>query len=92
MGKKDKAKEVFAKVFELPQEVVLNLPRISLTGNLQIEIENHRGIIKYNSDFIKVRVYHGQIIIKGEKLIIESLEKDILRIEGKITDLSFKLS
>ncbi|OCL25219.1 sporulation protein YqfC [Orenia metallireducens] len=90
MGKKEKAKELFANIFDLPQEVVLNLPRISLVGGMQLAIENHRGIIKYTPEFIKIRSHRGQIIIEGKDMSIDSLEEEIIIIEGKITDLKIK--
>ena len=91
MRDKEKIKNKLAQIFDLPQEVLLNLPSISLIGNLNLVIENHRGIIKYTPQLIKVRVYHGKIVILGEELMIESLEEDIVVVEGRITDLSFKL-
>ncbi|PRX28343.1 sporulation protein YqfC [Orenia metallireducens] len=90
MGKKEKAKELFANIFDLPQEVVLDLPRISLVGGIQLAIENHRGIIKYTPEFIKIRFYRGQMVIEGKDMSIDSLEEEIIIIEGKITDLKIK--
>ncbi len=88
----DKVKEIFSKVFDLPQDVVLNLPRISVIGNLEILIENHRGIIKYEDNYIKVRVHRGYLIIKGEDLFIQQVEQRLMIITGHITDLSFDLA
>ncbi len=91
MKGEEKIKSVLSKTFDLPEDVVLNLPHISLVGNLRLSVENHRGIIKYTSEVIKLRVYHGQILIKGKELVIESLEERMIIITGNIADLSFKL-
>ena len=35
------------KVKSLPKNLVLQLPRVTLLGNLQCGIENHDGILQY---------------------------------------------
>ena len=37
-------KTLIGAVVDLPKDLVLNLPRITLVGDLQLVIENHRGI------------------------------------------------
>ena len=91
MGKQENFKTRISRIFDLPQDVILNLPKLSLTGNLDLVIENHRGIIKYTTESVKIRVYHGQVIVGGAELMIESIESDILAVTGQIADLSFKL-
>lgn len=34
-----------ADFFELPKDILLDLPRLTLLGNLRLVIENHRGLI-----------------------------------------------
>ena len=38
------------KLLEMPKDSVLNLPRISLFGNLQCCVEKHQGILHYNAE------------------------------------------
>ena len=41
----EKSRDVIAEKFDLPKDVVLNLPKITIIGNNEIIIENHKGII-----------------------------------------------
>ncbi|EDT8929413.1 sporulation protein YqfC [Salmonella enterica subsp. enterica serovar Mbandaka] len=34
-------------ILDLPDDVVFDLPKITLIGDIQLYIENHRGIIEY---------------------------------------------
>ena len=84
----DKIKTKLAKVFDLPQDVVLNLPVINLTGSLSLVLENHQGINKYDHNSIEVKVNQGSILIQGEELKIEYLSEKKIAILGQIKELS----
>ncbi|SJZ96344.1 sporulation protein YqfC [Selenihalanaerobacter shriftii] len=87
---KEKFKNKFADFFELPKDVVLDVPRIALVGNLELNLENHRGVIEYDQEKVRIRIHKGQVIILGKELIIEELSKEEARITGYIKDINFK--
>ncbi len=92
MSKKYKVydlKNKFSDVFELPKDIVLNLPRISIVGNIQFSIENHRGIIEYSDDTIKIGIKDGELIIKGIDLEIKNIYSHEILIEGKFEKIIF---
>ncbi|GAB6100252.1 hypothetical protein JCM16358_21310 [Halanaerocella petrolearia] len=91
MRRQEKIKAKLAELFDLPQDVLLNLPMISIVGNLNLRVENHQGIIKYTPESVKIRVYHGQILITGEDLVIDQMKEEGVIITGRITDISFDL-
>lgn len=91
MGDEAGLRQRLAELFDLPRDIILDLPMISIVGNLNLEVENHRGIIKYNSNLIKIRVKRGQLIIQGRSLIVDQIREDKLMIAGKIDELSFEL-
>lgn len=65
----------------------LNLPRMTMIGNIHVYIENHRGITRFTSDEIILNVAKGQLIIKGSELVIKMLLTSEILIEGKIDGL-----
>jgi len=92
MGWRDfqrKIKRQFSEAMELPGDVVLDLPKIIMVGDIQLFIENHRGIIEYTPDGVRVSVGDGELAIKGENLILRNILPDELCVEGKIRSLSF---
>ena len=40
---------------ELPQDIVLGVPILTMQGNTELLIENHRGLLQYDTDEIRVR-------------------------------------
>jgi len=84
-----KLKRQFSEFLELPGDVMLDLPKIVLFGNVQLQIENHHGIIEYTANTVRIATGEGEVAIKGENLILRNLLPDELHIEGKIRSLSF---
>lgn len=82
-------KRKISDVLDLPKDIVLDLTRLTITGNLTVMIENHKGIIEYNPDLIRVNSNNGVIIIKGEDLFLKSAIVDEVIIEGKIRSVEF---
>ncbi|MEW5785947.1 MAG: YabP/YqfC family sporulation protein, partial [Bacillota bacterium] len=69
-SKRDKGslKAIISDLFELPREVMLDLPRMTMVGNIQIYLENHRGVINYDENQVRIGVKNGEIIIRGNNL------------------------
>ncbi|NLA58609.1 MAG: sporulation protein YqfC [Firmicutes bacterium] len=74
---------------ELPADVVLNLPRITITGNAQLLMENHKGIISYEPERIRIRTENGEAVITGSNLKIDSLFAGEIRVTGHIDGIEF---
>ncbi len=90
MGKKEKIeniKENVSDVLELPKEITLNLPKVTMVGNTQIRIENHKGIIEYNENKIRINSKIGIIVITGENLFIRNIIKEEVLLEGEFENV-----
>ncbi len=84
-------KAIFSELFELPKEVVLGLPRLTLVGNLQLLVENHRGVIAYSDQVIRIGASNGELVIKGRELQIKNLYAEELMIKGIIEGLDYEV-
>lgn len=82
-------REKFSDAFELPKDIVLDIPRITMLGQNQINIENHKGIIEYDEDIIRINTGNGILKIIGKGLAIKSVIQEEIIIEGEIFSLSF---
>jgi sporulation protein YqfC len=82
-------KRRFSEFLEIPGDVLLDLPNIVLIGNVQVHFDNHRGIIEYSNNTIRVAVGEGEVVIAGEGLILRNLLPEELHVEGKIHSLNF---
>lgn len=74
---------------DLPQDLFLGLSNISLCGNREIYISNHRGILSYGQEEMIILVKDYQIQIKGKSLSIVSYTKEELTIQGYIRSMEF---
>ncbi|MEH7509165.1 sporulation protein YqfC, partial [Priestia megaterium] len=59
-------KRWMTKTMELPADVLMDLPRITLVGQIHIYIENHKGLLAFSDTEIRVLLKQGQMLIRGE--------------------------
>lgn len=97
MRKGDKGKtnrlmrRVMADVLEIPEDLALDLPRITLVGNINLNVENHKGIISYTADEVRLRVSDGYLIARGHGFSLRSISQTDVFLEGEITNLAIVL-
>ena len=82
--KRKKLKQEFANFLEIPRDVMLDLPKVVLIGDMQVFIENHRGIVEYNSQRLRVKVSTGEVEVAGENLVLRNIMPDEIGVEGRI--------
>ena len=76
--------EKIADALELPREVAVYLPRVTVWADREAEILNHKGIILYDENVIKLNSSVGIISLEGEGLDIKSITDDDISVTGKI--------
>lgn len=76
-----------ADIFELPKDVILDLPRLIMTGNERLLIENHRGILVYSEENVRIKAAKGEIRITGRDLTLLEITKEEIWLEGRIEEI-----
>ncbi|MFE5319928.1 sporulation protein YqfC [Paenibacillus sp. NPDC056579] len=76
-----------AKLLDLPQDVVMDLPRMTMIGNMQLYIENHRGVLHFSSDYLRLALSKGSLEVRGKQLVIRAILSEEVFIEGVIEDI-----
>ena len=79
---KKSMKEKVTEVLELPKELVLNIPRLTLVGNKDMMIENYKRIIEYGSLCIRIKTGSGVVKVTGNGLIIKEITAEVILIAG----------
>ncbi len=87
----EKSRDVIAEKFDLPKDVVLNLPKITIVGNNEITIENHKGIILFERDIIKVNTKVKIVNIEGENFEILYIGDSTITISGIFKSVSYEV-
>lgn len=80
-----------AGILEIPQDIILDLPRITMLGNKQLLVENHKGIIEYTPSLVRIKLNQGELIIIGKNLILGNLQIEQILVEGTVEELKYDL-
>ncbi|NLP27359.1 MAG: sporulation protein YqfC [Clostridiales bacterium] len=86
----NKAKESLADQLDLPRDIMLNIPKISIIGNNEITIENHKGIVFFGDKEVRVNSNVGLISIIGEEFEILYLGGSTMTISGKFKTINYE--
>ena len=84
-----KIRKTFTDIFELPTEAASNMPVITVTGNINIIIENDGGIIEISDEKIVLGVLNGFMKIEGKRLDIKYMNTKCMTVDGKIGSIGF---
>lgn len=84
-----KVKQLMTKTMDLPQDVMMDLPRITMIGQLHIYIENHRGLLAFTDSEVRLMLKNGQLLIKGDAFVIKTILPEEIMLEGKIDKVYF---
>lgn len=85
-----KLKRWSAGVLDLPEDVVLDLPRITMIGPLQMYVENHRGVLLFDDQELRLLLSNkGQLLIRGERLVIRQILPEEVLLEGYIREVQY---
>lgn len=68
---------------------MMDLPRITMVGQLHIYIENHRGLLAFTDTELRLLLKQGQLLIKGEAFVIKTILPEEILLEGKINQVLF---
>ena len=79
----------FITALDLPKDILLGFPNISLCGNREVYISNHKGILSYGQDEMIVLVKDYQLAVRGKQLTVISYSKEDLTIHGHVFSLEF---
>lgn len=74
---------------DLPQDVMMDLPRITMVGQVHIYIENHRGLLGFSDGEVRLLIKNGQLLVKGKAFVIRTILPEEILLEGKIDQVIY---
>ncbi|WP_349407874.1 sporulation protein YqfC [Pseudalkalibacillus sp. SCS-8] len=86
---RQKFKRWMTHSMELPADVVMDLPRITMIGHLHIYIENHRGVKRFSNNELCLFLEHGELLVAGNNFVLKTILPEEILLEGKITDVRY---
>lgn len=74
---------------ELSAALKNDVPYITIAGDSELTVENHRGIITYDDVGVKINTHDKIIKISGEALTLAHITDETVSVVGKITGVEF---
>ncbi|NLV89309.1 MAG: sporulation protein YqfC [Tissierellia bacterium] len=76
-----------SEAFELPRDIIMDLPKLTVLGDKEASLLNHKGIIEYTKETIRVNTKSGIFKITGEDLEIKTILAEEIIIVGRIKNI-----
>ncbi|MCA1058008.1 sporulation protein YqfC [Rossellomorea aquimaris] len=77
------------QTMDLPEDVMMDLPRVTMIGQIHIYIENHRGLLTFTDREVRLLLKQGQLLIKGEQFVIKMILPEEILLQGKIVEVIY---
>lgn len=84
-----RVKKLAADLLDVPKDSVLDVPRITLIGGLQLYVENYRGVVEFRDDLLRLALSKGQLHVNGKELVIKQIFPTEVVIEGSISGIQY---
>ncbi len=82
--------EILSDAWGVPKDVIMNIPRMTISGNKEIYIENHKGMILYTDTEIRLATAAGSVRILGKNLCIKRIRAEDALIFGDFLSLEYQ--
>lgn len=86
----NKNQGALTRALDMPQDIMMNLPKITITGNNEIIIENHKGVLAFSENEITVNSTLGLLKVEGCRLEILFMGGDTIVISGRFKTLIYE--
>ena len=75
---------------EIPKEIATSTPRLIINGFEEVLVENYKGVLEYEENFIKIATYIGIVNINGINLKLNQMKDDTVFIYGQIDSVTME--
>jgi len=83
-------RKLLVQALELPADIVLDLPNITLLGDEELHIAGHAGLLEYAAGHIKIKTKSSSVVkVFGSNFIIKEIGAENIVVSGKIDKLGF---
>ena len=93
MKRRKKKREPFSKKivgrFEIPEDIVFDVPRTTILDNTELRIENYKTVLENEDTKIHLACKERFIRIFGENLAITIITDDEISVKGTISSIEF---
>ncbi|HEY8362643.1 MAG TPA: sporulation protein YqfC [Tissierellaceae bacterium] len=80
-------KNNISEALELPRDIIMDFPKLTMIGDREASLLNHKGIIEYSSNNVRINTKIGVFKITGENLEIKTILSEEIIVVGKIENI-----
>lgn len=80
----------WAERFSLPPEALSDAPMVELRGKRSVVVENHRGVLEYTEERVRIAVRGGALCVLGSELSIAQMTRRRLELRGVVHGLQWE--
>ena len=88
---KKRISERAADAWGVPKDVMMNIPRLTISGDKEIYIENHKGILEYTDTEIRISTAMGIVRVCGKNLVIDRIRLEDIVIWGGFSRVEYEI-
>jgi sporulation protein YqfC len=78
-----------AGILDIPEDIAQDIPRLTMIGNIRLQIENHRGVLHFSEERLLLALTRGKVEITGSNLSIRTIMAEEVLVEGIIRGLEY---
>ncbi|MCK9479966.1 MAG: sporulation protein YqfC [Firmicutes bacterium] len=83
-------REKIMEMLEMPKEVILDIPKLTVYNDNQLTVENYSGILEYGEQYIRLKTPDKTIIVSGNNLELRTITDVDVLIEGKVEKIEYE--
>ena len=75
---------------ELPKDLVYRAAIVTVMGNRELLLENYKGILEYEKEYIRIHAKSCRILVRGKNLNISYYTNEEMKITGIIQSIEYE--
>ena len=87
---KKRISELAAERFDIPKDILMDIPRLLISGNREITIENYHSITECTPETIRIKTRDYTLKIDGADLKLSYISREDLKILGVFAQILFE--
>lgn len=81
--------ENLSRKLQIPDDVLVGAPVMTITGKRKFSLENYKGIIEYTDELIRIQTKSGRIQVEGCRLNIDYCTDVEMHVTGNIKTIYY---
>ena len=85
-----KFRKKIAEAFGMPPSAVMNIPVVTVQGNISVGIENYKSVVLYTENEIYLNCGEYTVSLHGRGLCIENISSDFVSVSGDLEKIEYE--